>query len=94
MRLAWSPSSRLTIAVYSVYGWVNGHDSRRAAARTSALLEACAEGAHAQRDRLALIVGDLNADLADLACWGGLAQLGWADSGALFAPDSLSLIHI
>eukprot|EP00969_Alexandrium_andersonii_P012966 565468-Alexandrium_andersonii.AAC.1 len=40
----------------------------------------------AHGDRLARTVGDLNADLEDLGSWAGLAQLGWADIGALFAP--------
>eukprot|EP00969_Alexandrium_andersonii_P058377 2571405-Alexandrium_andersonii.AAC.1 len=35
---------------------------------------------------MALIVGDFNVDLEDLTCWDGLAHLGWADIGALFAP--------
>eukprot|EP00969_Alexandrium_andersonii_P049457 2171041-Alexandrium_andersonii.AAC.1 len=56
MRLVWSAALQVCIAVYSVYGWVNGHGLHRAASRTSALLEACAEEAHAQWDDTALIV--------------------------------------
>ena len=70
------------VTVYSIYGWVNGHTSFEAANRTSALIDAILLEAAAQGDTHALIMGDFNAELADLDAVRTLQREGWIDLGA------------
>eukprot|EP00973_Karenia_brevis_P014963 2041824-Karenia_brevis.AAC.1 len=54
------------LLVANVYGWTTGHHCEQSASRTDDLLSALIEEFAIQPDMPKLLVGDLNADTADL----------------------------
>ena len=83
MRVVFRVGGRVALVVYNVYGFPGGHHCREAAARTNAIVEAVIQEATQRGDLYVAIVGDLNADAADLPAITELLQgHGWTDLGA------------
>ena len=77
------------VIVYNFYGWTGGHERPEAAARSEAGLKAIYDEISAQGDEYVMVMGDFNADLADLPTAADVLGRGWTDLGACpaWAPD-------
>ena len=83
MRVVFRVGGRIALVVYNVYGFPGGHHCREAATRTNAIVEAVIQEATQRGDLYVAIVGDLNADTADIPAVTELLQgHGWTDLGA------------
>ena len=77
------------VIVYNFYGWTGGHDRPEAASRSDAGLKAIYDEISAQGDEYVMLMGDFNADHADLPTAADVLGRGWTDLGACpaWAPD-------
>ena len=67
---------------YVVYGHTWGHTDQWAANRTSAIIQNCLDDHALRPEGACLIVGDVNADPADVPAIKCTLQQGWSDLGA------------
>ena len=70
------------VASYNFYDWTGGHDNRDAAQRAHVGLSAIFDEADAQGDDFSCVMGDFNADRADLPTALSAMAKGWTDLGA------------
>ena len=77
--------ARHTITVANVYGWTRGAEETHQAMRTDHLLRAALnELAGVPDTEPIILVGDLNADLHNLATVQQMLASGWTDLGTLY----------
>ena len=77
--------ARHTITLANVYGWARGSEDVHQALRTDHLLRAALDELSSIPDtEPTLIVGDFNADLADLDTTQRMLASGWTDLGSLY----------
>ena len=70
------------VIVFNLYGWTGLHCDPVAAQRSSGALSAIFGEAQAQGDDSALVVGDFNADIADLPPLVEALSASWTDLGS------------